>query len=185
MSHAQETWPFTLPQAMLTAAYGEAFGDGIIKDDYNLGPPRYRRRTTSAPRPVSGTMIMTTAEWEQFSAFFGNALFDGALPFLFPPQGSTDTSRFWICRFEQPPSRQMSDADDIWIVSLNMVRLGIGESMLNVALFTDPDIVYQARIVYDQTLTSNIYNDADTIYSPTIPVDAFIVISFAEIEANT
>ena len=158
-----EVWPTSLPQAFMASGYGEATPkDNIITDDYNVGPPVYRRRTTSAPAPYAGQMFMTTEEWETLSTFFHGNLFDGVMRFLFPPQGVADLSRYWISRFVSPPQRQMSNADDGWFVSLKLERLGIGQSFLAPPAFSDPTIIYQPTIVYDQFLTVARYNNTNT-----------------------
>jgi hypothetical protein len=143
-----EVWPTTLPQVFMTANYGEATpADNIITDDYNVGPPVYRRRTTSAPAPYAGQMFMTTAEWETLSAFFHDTLFDGVMRFLFPPQGSTDEAHFWISRFVTPPIRRMSDADDAWFVLLSLERLAIGEAFLVSSIHAETDTLYTPTVV--------------------------------------
>jgi hypothetical protein len=201
-------WPTTLPQTFLASGYGEATPDkNVITDEYNVGPPVYRRRTTSAPAPFAGQMFMTTAEWEALSTFFHTDLFDGVMRFLFPPQAVADTGRFWISRFVIPPTRQMSDVDDGWLVSLSLEKLGIGEVFLSPAMFSDPDTFYSPTVIYDQvaaaalytdadlfygpvlsfdqTITASLYSNSNTFYAPSITLPAYVVVSFAEVEANT
>lgn len=164
-----EVWPITLPQAFVASGYGEATPkDNVITDDYNVGPPQYRRRTTSAPAPYAGEMFMTTAEWETLSTFFHTTLFDGVMRFLFPPQGVNDLARYWISRFVSPPLRRMSDIDDTWTVALNLERLAIGQAFLLPSTFRDPTVIYTPRIIYDQFTAALRYTDPDTIYAVTI-----------------
>jgi hypothetical protein len=205
-----DIWPSSLPNSFLTSEFSHAQEDNILADGYDVGPPAYRRRTTSAPSPFMGTMIMTTAEWEAFRTFFHTTLADGTHRFLFPPQGTTDQARYWISRFIEPPTRSMSDADDLWFVSLSLEKLGSGESFIGPEdLFEDPDIFYTPTFLYDQTITVNarysdpdtfytptianleqfitagLFTDSDTFYAPTVEQLNIIVISFAEVEATT
>jgi len=163
---AMELWPQTLPQTFMVSSYGQSLPEeSIIKDGYNVGPPIYRRRTTSAPGHFAGQMFMTTVEWETLWTFFHATLFDGVIRFLFPPQGSTDTARYWISRFITPPTRSMSDAEDGWLVNLSLEKLGIGQGFLYPALFRDPTTIYQPTIIYDQFVTVPRYTNTNTFYS--------------------
>jgi hypothetical protein len=166
---ALELWPATLPQSFLTSAYGEALPEkNVIGDEYNVGPPIYRRRTTSSPAHFAGQMFMTAVEWETLSTFFHTTLFDGVIRFLFPPQGYTDEARYWISRFISPPTRRMSDADDGWVVSLSLERLGIGAGFLYPASVTDPDSFYRPTVIWDQFVTVPKYTNTSTLHSPRV-----------------
>lgn len=157
--------PEFLPQTFAAQGFGHMLADNLITDDYEVGPPAYRRRTTSAPQKLNGQMFMTTAEWETLYNFFRTTLFDGVMQFLLPPQAATDDSRYWICRFIKPPSRQMTDADDLWSVLLSLERLGIGQAFVLPSAFSDPTVIYQPRMIYDQFLVVARYNDPDTFRS--------------------
>ena len=56
-------WPDTLPQCYLENSYGEGLPENTIRDQFDTGPATVRRRATSAPFPVKGSMVMTTDEW--------------------------------------------------------------------------------------------------------------------------
>jgi hypothetical protein len=110
------TWPVSLPEQLLVEGYAEALSDNLIRDD--LGDPAdIRRRSTAAPFPFGGRMLMTTEQWSALKTFFSVDLFDGALSFTFPPQGCPDGVTSWIARFTQPPTRTYSD-EDSWNIAM-------------------------------------------------------------------
>lgn len=169
-----EVWPETLPRSFMVSGYQEVGADNLIKDEYNVGPPSYRRRTVSAPASFAGQMLMTIAQWEILSAFFHTTLFDGVKRFLFPPQGYTDISHYWVSRFIAPPQRQLSAADDGWFVSLELERLAIGQSFLLPARLISPTTIYAPNIIWDQVLIAARYNNANTFYAPSTPNDKLL-----------
>jgi len=165
---ALEVWPSSLPQDFNVSGFADSLADGLIKDEYNVGPPSYRRRTTAAPADFSGMMVLTTADWIALRTFFHTTLFDGALRFLFPPQATTDTGRYWITRFRAPPKRQLSDGDDLWFVTLEFERLGLGQVFVGPSLFSDADVIYPPSFIFDQIAAAARYDDADTFPTATI-----------------
>lgn len=180
-----DVWPGTLPQNYIAADYTDTLADALIKDEYNVGPPSYRRRTTAAVRRFSGTMVMNAAEWIILRSFFQTTLLDGTLRFTFPPQGVSDRSRFWISRFVSPPRRQLSNSDDAWFVSLEMEILGSGESILTTGLMTDGDAIYTPIVSIDQQMTVARHNNTNTFPLAAIGIPYNLVISFASVEAQS
>jgi hypothetical protein len=47
----------------------------------DAGPAKVRRKTTSAPRPVMGQVLLTGTQLETFKLFHRDSLLDGALRF--------------------------------------------------------------------------------------------------------
>ena len=171
-----EVWPTSLPQAFMVFGYGEATPEkNIITDDYNVGPPIYRRRTTSAPSNFGGQMFMTTAEWEELSTFFHGTLYDGVMRFLFPPQGTSSAARYWISRFISPPSRQRSDADDGWFVTLAMEKLGLGQIFISPPAFSSSSVFYAPTILTGPSLFIPLVTGTQSFYSPEMITEPFLV----------
>jgi hypothetical protein len=117
------TWPTDLPQEILVDGYEEALPDNLIKDD--LGDPAMlRRRSTAGPFPLTGSMAVTTDEWETLKAFFATDLIDGVLSFEFPPQACPVGVTSWTARFTEPPSRVYMD-EALWRVTLSLEVLAV------------------------------------------------------------
>ena len=114
-------WPETLPVCFLVDSYAEGLPDNTIRDQFDVGPVTVRRRATSAPYPVSGSMHMTAEEWETLSAFYADVLFYGALSFGIQEQGldvQDSPAEEWLVRFTEPPTRQRLGQD--WNVGLKL-----------------------------------------------------------------
>jgi hypothetical protein len=165
---ALAVWPDTLPQIFRSDSFQDTMEDGLIKDGMNVGPPAYRRRSSAAPQPFAGTMPMTTAEWEILQSFFGATLYDGALRFSLPPQGTTDIITLWTARFTKPPRRQSLNSDDLWLVTLEMERVGAGQISTGSNLFRDPDIFYGPTIFGRQLIVPPLFAPASTFYAVVI-----------------
>jgi hypothetical protein len=103
-------WPATLPQDFRASNYTEAMPENRIIDNYEAGPPFYRRRTTANPLRVSGSMYMTNEEWVILKDFFTNETLDGVLTFNID-QVDTSGEWTWLVRFVQPPTRTVVEPD--------------------------------------------------------------------------
>lgn len=163
------TWPSTLPQDFRADGFSDSLENGLIKDEMNVGPPIYRRRSSAAPQPFSGSMTMTSAEWAELDTFFNDTLNGGTLRFVLPAQGTTNDLDLWTARFTTPPQRQSLDAEDLWLVTLRMERLiGTGQASTGTALFRDPDIFFRPTVIADQLLRPSRVSLTNTFYAPTI-----------------
>lgn len=80
-----EVWPSTLPQKLLLGAVLES-ADNLLESQTDVGPPITRRRSTSAPQPLSGAMVINQAQLDVLSFFVDETILGGALPFTFPEQ---------------------------------------------------------------------------------------------------
>jgi hypothetical protein len=81
-----ETWPIDLPQSFEVGGYSEGVADNLFETQPDTGPPIRRRRSTSAPRPLGGSMVLTESQLGVFRNFFDVTLLSGAIPFNFPQQ---------------------------------------------------------------------------------------------------
>ncbi len=77
-------WPSGVPNSLIEDGYNEALPDGLIRQPMDAGPPKVRRRTTAAVRPISGVIIMTGDQVETFDNWYEADLAGGALSFDFP-----------------------------------------------------------------------------------------------------
>ena len=97
-------WPSTLPQRFLAADYSDTLPDNVIKTQMDSGPPKRRRKTTANIRIISGSMIMTTAQWNSLVTFFQDTL-NETLPFNLPEPGNDEGGLLNVV-FSGPPQRQ-------------------------------------------------------------------------------
>jgi len=95
-------WPTTLPQRLQRNNYGESPGENQLRSNMDAGPAKMRRRATSAPRKISGTILLSLAELAYFKTFYITTLLDGTLRFTWnDPTDSTTTVEM---RFTEAPS---------------------------------------------------------------------------------
>ncbi|KGT75791.1 hypothetical protein MA20_31840 [Bradyrhizobium japonicum] len=86
-----DAWPVSLPQKFLVDGFSEQLGDGVLEYAPDAGPTLTRRRSTAAPRPLSGNMEMTSAQLAALKTFYEVTIINGSLPFTLPdPLGGAD-----------------------------------------------------------------------------------------------
>jgi len=108
------SWPSELPQALLVDGYSQAAADNVLRTPMDQGPDKVRRKQTSGPRPVSGSIIVTTAQLATYKTFYVTTLLGGSLRFshVDPDDGTTAVEM----RHTAPPS--WSPAGLRWRVAL-------------------------------------------------------------------
>lgn len=74
-------WPITLPQALLINGYAEAPANTSLRTAMDAGPAKVRRRFTAGVRPISGQIIVTTAQLAILKTFYNITSQSGALRF--------------------------------------------------------------------------------------------------------
>jgi hypothetical protein len=117
-----EIWPSTLPQGFLENDYTEAVANNVVRSQMDYGPAKVRRRTSSNPRPVSGSMVMTSTQLAALETFVNTTTLGGSLPFNFPAQRGGGT---WLVRFanEGLPTwrfHSYNEGETSWQVSLKL-----------------------------------------------------------------
>ena len=76
-------WPSTLPADVLLDGYQLQTASNLISTDMDVGPPKVRRRSSSAPATEQWSFVMSYAQKVIFDSFFADDLGQGALPFTF------------------------------------------------------------------------------------------------------
>jgi hypothetical protein len=79
-------WPASLPQRLLLSNYSEALPDSRLQSKTDVGPPKSRRRTSSAVAPLTGEFHVNRDQWRTLIAFWNVITDGGNLPFMFPDQ---------------------------------------------------------------------------------------------------
>lgn len=98
-----DVWPVGLPQYLQMAGASKGMGNGLLEYAPEVGPSITRRRTTARMRPISGSMICSSAQITTFETFYNTTIIGGSLPFNFPDPrtGSTLLVKFTA---ENPPN---------------------------------------------------------------------------------
>jgi hypothetical protein len=110
-----ELWPVTLPQKFNENDYTEAVANNLLRSAMEYGPAKIRPRSTSGPRPVSGSMQMNTTQ-------LNVSTLGGSLAFTFPNQRGAGT---WLARFGNDglptwkPNGYM-DGEQAWSVTMKL-----------------------------------------------------------------
>ena len=84
-------WPASLPQYLMEQGYQEKFRDNRILTPMDVGPPKVRRRGTSAMAPISGQEKLTATQLETLRTYFETTLNDGTdeVEWTHPTKGGT------------------------------------------------------------------------------------------------
>ena len=102
-------WPATLPTELLAQGYGEAPGDNRLRSPMEVGPPKVRRRATSSPRKISGNVLLTEDQLDDFKTFYDTTLLSGTLRFTWnDPTAPTIEVEM---RFDEIPSWVVQGVD--------------------------------------------------------------------------
>lgn len=79
-------WPSDLPQRFQREGYSRGFADGRLSTPMEAGPPKTRRRFSSAVKPLTVTMDEREDAFARLERFYEEELRGGVLPFLLPDQ---------------------------------------------------------------------------------------------------
>lgn len=97
---ANAVWPPSLPPQVLLAGYAEAPPETVLRTQMDAGPAKLRSRTTAAPRPIGGAVVLTSAQLATLDGFYVATLSGGALPFDWQHPRTLAAATF---RFLSPP----------------------------------------------------------------------------------
>ena len=112
-------WPLTLPQQLQVGDFDDAAPDNLMLSEMDQGPPKSRRKSTSNAAPMSGSMVMTTAQWAALLDFYLDTIME-ALPFNFPDPD--DNEETLAVKFTRAPTRRPA-APGKWRVRLEFIKL--------------------------------------------------------------
>lgn len=109
-------WPEELSEYLLVDSYQETLPDTVIRTQMDVGPPKVRRRSTSAPRLISGTLRLDSDKLGIFEAFYLNTTAGGSLPFNWT---SPRTGELVVAQFTDTP-RYMPVSGLTWDVNISL-----------------------------------------------------------------
>ncbi|MBE1208104.1 hypothetical protein [Aminobacter carboxidus] len=112
-----DVWPATLPQYLLADGYSEAQGDGRLRTQPDVGPPKVRLRSSAMPGPLQGRMMMSGAQRAILDNFVKTTLIKGTLPFTFPDPLTRDPI---LVRFAANLPVWTSPGGDTFVASLDL-----------------------------------------------------------------
>ena len=95
------TWPASLPTDFLKDAVEETPPDNTIRSKMGVGPPKIRKRSTSAVRKFACSQYQTTAQVAVLDTFFVTTLGDGVTEFTGLTHPRTGASVTFM--FAEPP----------------------------------------------------------------------------------
>jgi hypothetical protein len=98
---ANPVWPVALPQSAFVGQWSEVPGQANVEFSVEVGPPKRRRRISSAGRLIDHTIVLSTTQRAALLTFYEVTTKSGSLSFdwVHPIDGGT---KVW--RFEAEPS---------------------------------------------------------------------------------
>lgn len=84
-------WPSNLPSCFVSEDFQEQGADNILASENDVGPAKLRRRSTSTPYEMVGSMILTRNQKAEFKSFAATTISGCVKAFYFPdPDGGDD-----------------------------------------------------------------------------------------------
>ena len=74
-------WPATLPEEPLVRGYEETRPDMAVRTQADKGPPKVRRNTSKALRPMSVSFLLTATQAAALETFVSDTLGEGTYRF--------------------------------------------------------------------------------------------------------
>lgn len=93
------SWPASLPQFVQEQGYDESLPDQTVESPMDSGPPKSRRRFTTAFRPLRVTIWCTAEQAEDFEEFYMDDCAAGSLSFTWVHPRTQQAATF---RFRKP-----------------------------------------------------------------------------------
>lgn len=107
------SWPNSLPQSLRVNGFVERPGDNLLKSENSVGPAKIRRKSTSSPSLLAGSMVLTPAQKTDFKSFVKSDISDCVKAFNFPDPDDGDAL---LVRLD--PNYSFSQTGNNWILSL-------------------------------------------------------------------
>jgi len=109
-------WPVGLPQRMNANGFTETLPDLALRTEMDVGPRKMRRRFTTGPTAVEGTVTLRGSQPALLEAFYRDITAGGTLPFDWTHPRTGVLKAF---RFTGPPAFAPV-AGDVWRATLKL-----------------------------------------------------------------
>ena len=110
------SWPGSLPQKFQMNRYSESAPDNMLIQGMDVGVPKLRKRTSGGYRPVSGSLLLTTAQVATLDTFYAD---NKTLSFDWVNSRTGSAESFY---FAAPPSYSSSGVHLMVSISLMQVE---------------------------------------------------------------
>ena len=97
-------WPTGVPDDFESSGFAYDADSGLVRSDMDSGPAKVRRRFTSVPKNMKGTIVMTRAQFALWETWFEDVIYHGSLSFTMtdPVNGGTMTVRIVSGKSSKP-----------------------------------------------------------------------------------
>ena len=112
-------YPASLPQVPLIG-YRETLADNLVRNEFDVGPPKTRPRSTAPRKQMTWAMNLTQAQKETLVSFFEDSLAFGSLEFQH--RLPDDAGQQAIFKFTEPPQFNLI-SPTTWSVSMSVELL--------------------------------------------------------------
>lgn len=111
------TWPSGKRFTPLVGSLQESPANNIIRSTMDKGPEKVRRRTTANIRPISFTLLLSTADVVVMDDFFNNITYGGSDEFDYT---HPRTKALVSARFKDAPSYQENGGVGLYKVQVSL-----------------------------------------------------------------
>lgn len=118
---AAATWPATIPQCPILNGFSEQKQVNVVAFSPDVGPPKMRRRSTTAWWQTSVAYRMTRTQLTTFNTFYETTIQDGSLPFTWK-HPILQTNFDWVFDPKETPKIDHVTAST-FRVTFNLLRL--------------------------------------------------------------
>lgn len=112
-----QVWPITLPDNFLQSGYNEGNINNILETAMDYGPTKRRKKQTKGYKPITGSMLISSAQKAIFQTFFTDTIAYGALPFTMPTYGGQTIDVYLDAQATSPKSGGQ------WLLALSIRTL--------------------------------------------------------------
>ena len=117
---ASIVWPTSLPQRLRRDGYQEQLAEGTIRTQMDEGPDKVRKLPTFDYDEVSGSVLVTDAQWQTLRTFYRTTTKGGSLAFEWVDMTDTDTTVTY--RFKSPPVAGTHQHSQLLLVRLQLEK---------------------------------------------------------------
>lgn len=111
-------WPIALNDvAFEPGGFAEKWPNLMLRTEMEAGPAKQRRRFTTGPKPIEGSILIRNAEVPTLEAFWRDTLQGGVLPFEWANPRTQALATF---RFTAPPELSPQSGGAWWRVALKL-----------------------------------------------------------------